>query len=461
MLKKITIPISQEFKYLSQDNKDINDEIITYGERLYELKNKVLLETIKDKEVAKLKEEIEELKLIKKQIQVQLEDSTTQNKYIFEKGYSVGKDSGIEANNEIKEELKNRIIDLQDRIKKLEKEKEELKDLNTTINSFVSRFNQGNTEKGIFGELIVEDYLTDKFSTAMILNVSKETGQSDIRFNLDKLKLLIEVKNMKQMKSSSIQKFWNDIENNVKTGTINAAMFISHTNCEIFNGKRDFIFDYRNNIPVIYLSNVVNKIDHIKIGILVLKYLVENEVNKISNITNDDKLHLIGESIQNIYNNYKMSVNLLDKDRKIVKQLQEQIDERETKFLDIESIFNKITTKLPELHLNEPLNNLRLVNKQAQKQDKLDREKIELFNKIKEVDYNITRELLLSWNVKDTLIRQFKGGIKTIKNECKEYFRRLENFEEKKTKSYDNSESSVSNSLSEERYNNLMKELGY
>ena len=156
-----------------------------------------------------------------------------------------------------------------------------------------------------------------------------------------------------------------------------------------------------------------------------------------------------------------MSVNLLDKDRKIVKQLQEQIDERETKFLDIESIFNKITTKLPELHLNEPLNNLRLVNKQAQKQDKLDREKIELFNKIKEVDYNITRELLLSWNVKDTLIRQFKGGIKTIKNECKEYFRRLENFEEKKTKSYDNSESSVSNSLSEERYNNLMKELGY
>ena len=96
-------------------------------------------------------------------------------------------------------------------------------ELNNTINNMQNNINKKfdtfynnnihktNTQIGIDGELCVEQYLNDKFCNAQLENTTGLSGMGDLRLHFESINCLIEVKNVKAIKSNDIQKFYDKV----------------------------------------------------------------------------------------------------------------------------------------------------------------------------------------------------------------------------------------------------------
>jgi hypothetical protein len=213
-------------------------------------------------------------------------------------------------------------------------------------------FKSSNTEKGIIGENFIEQYLIDKFSNCKIINTSKETAKGDMLFSFDKIKTLIESKNVQTLKKDDIDKFYRDIELRSSKNEINSALLISLNDTNLINGKRHFHFEIKFNIPIIMISNTYNNIDFIRFSILVINYLVKNGFTNINqnNQTNDNKLIFIINSLNDIFNSFKLQLNYLDNDKHLLLKMEESFRKRENDLYNIEKMFNIIFSKFPEFY---------------------------------------------------------------------------------------------------------------
>jgi hypothetical protein len=255
----------------------------------------------------------------------------------------------LQTNNQ---DLNNKLIDMYKK-----NENNNLDNINGNINLLNDKFSnyfdkifKGNTEKGNYGEDFIENYLIDKFTNSKIIDTHKECAKGDIFFVFDKIKLLIESKNVQVLKKDDIDKFYRDIELQTSKNNINCALLISLNDTNLVNGKRHFHFEFKNNIPVIMISNIFNNTEFIRFAILTLNYLVKN--GYATKDTDDEKIYIIILALNEIFDIIKMQMNYLQNDKHLIIKLEESFKKRESDLFNINKLFKNIFLKYPEISIN-------------------------------------------------------------------------------------------------------------
>lgn len=211
-----------------------------------------------DEEKNKLKDEHTVLKeQLKKEIKNNLEE-----KYEVEKNYLNEKINNLSEYKKKYEENTIQILDLQKRY-------EDLMDRT----AFLSK----SSNKGKEAEIVLYKYLEEKFTMSKIFDVSGETASGDLHLHLEHSKILIESKNVEKLqKERDLEKFVRDIQVCSEKNTINCGLFICFNDIVIKDGKKGFIFEFIGNVPVIYISNVINNIEIISFCIKALENIVSS-----------------------------------------------------------------------------------------------------------------------------------------------------------------------------------------
>lgn len=217
--------------------------------------------------------------------------------------------------------------------------------LNNKLNDNFDKFYKGNTEKGIMGENFIESFLTTYFTNCKIIDTHKQTAKGDILFIFDKVKTLIESKNVQTLKKEDIDKFYRDVELTASKNEINSAILISLNDTNLAYGKRLFHFEIKYNIPIIMISNVFKNQEYIRFSISIFNYLIKNGINNYQH--KDYNIIPIINTINDIYITFKSQINYLNSDKQIIEKLYESIKKRQNELLNIDTLFKNIFSKLP------------------------------------------------------------------------------------------------------------------
>ena len=309
----------------------------------------------------------------------------------------------LQTNNQ---ELNNKLIDMYKK-----NENNNLDNINGNINLLNDKFSnyfdkifKGNTEKGNYGEDFIENYLIDKFTNSKIIDTHKESAKGDIFFVFDKIKLLIESKNVQVLKKDDIDKFYRDIELQTSKNNINCALLISLNDTNLVNGKRHFHFEFKNNIPVIMISNIFNNTEFIRFAILTLNYLVKN--GYATKDTDDEKIYIIILALNEIFDIIKMQMNYLQNDKHLIIKLEESFKKRESDLFNINKLFKNIFLKYPEISINS--------KETIVEEDSFNDIILKIKHKIEETpNFIINLKNLDEINIPSNLIKKI-GGIKKI-----------------------------------------------
>lgn len=132
---------------------------------------------------------------------------------------------------------------------------------------------QNSSLKGKDGEGLVYARLNMMFPTADVEDTHTIPHRGDFILRVDGMTVMIETKNYsRNVQKAEIDKFYSDIDN-PSNSDIGAAMFISlHTG--ICN-REDFQFEVRNGTPLIFIHNLVNNFDSIKLALSFFKMILD------------------------------------------------------------------------------------------------------------------------------------------------------------------------------------------
>jgi hypothetical protein len=264
-------------------------------------------------------------------------------------------------NIELKEkndELYNKIDILNKKIIEISKYKDEsnyynitqnLDVLNNKFTTYFEKIFRENTAKGAFGENFIQNYLSDKFSNSQIINTAKETASGDIIFIFDNLNLLIESKNVQTLKKDDIDKFYRDIEVRSAKNDINSALLVSLNDTNLVNGHRIFHFEIKNNIPIIMISNVFNNNEFIRMAIMILNNLIKKNIFQNNFDTDEEKITILIKAINQLFDNIKQQISLLENDKILITKLQESYNKREAEIFNTNKIFTELFSKIPNI----------------------------------------------------------------------------------------------------------------
>jgi hypothetical protein len=338
----------------------------------------------------KLKEQYEiKIQSLQLDINKMQSEKTLEITSLIEKGKDITKneyDKYIELQNKQINDLNSKITDLDSFIKTLHSKNEQLTEkifeinklnennkyesiignlnvLNDRLNDNFDRFYKGtNTDKGDFGEKIIESYLTNSFSNCKIIDTHKETAFGDMLFIFDKVKCLIESKNVQTLKKEEIDKFYRDCELRASTSEINCSILISLNNTNLVNGKRHFVFEKRYGIGIIFISDVFKNQEYIRFSILILNYLINNGFSENDDNDDDEKMNFILNTINEIYTYFTLNMNYLNSDKQLLLKMQNSFKLRETSLYNIDGLFNNIFSKFPDFNINNSSNNKKSKN---------------------------------------------------------------------------------------------------
>lgn len=218
---------------------------------------------------------------------------------------------------------------------------EKICNIDSKFQIFFDRFFKGNTEKGIFGEKFIQNYIIDKFFNSQVIDTHKETSFGDLLFKYGELNTLIESKNVQNLKKDDFNKFYKDIELRSKNNEINSALFISLTDSNLINNTKYFVLEYKFNIPIIYISNVLNNPEFIRFSIIILQNLTKN----INNQNNNNNIKDIISHIELISTMIVSHFDYINSDKKLISKLQININNREKDLNEINSKILKLIDK--------------------------------------------------------------------------------------------------------------------
>ena len=279
---------------------------------------------------------------------------------------------------------------------------EKITNINNTFSKYFEKFIKGNIEKGNFGEKFIENYLYDKFSNCSIVDTHKETSFGDLIFSNNELKTLVESKNVQTCKKEDFNKFFRDVELRSKNNEINSALYISLNDTGLLNNTKYFNFQFRNNMPIILISNVFNNPEFIRFSIILLEHI-------ILFLKNQDHHFDINTFISHLNNILSLVMNqfeYIDNDRKLISRLQISLNNREK---DLNIIHQQILN-LIENNSEKKINTIQSIESSI----------IECINdKLKEdKSFKINLKNLQDLNISSYDIKKI-GGIKAITNKIK------------------------------------------
>ena len=246
--------------------------------------------------------------------------------------------------------------------------------LNGKLNDNFDKFYKGNTEKGDFGEKFIESFLSTYFTNCKIIDTHKETAKGDMLFMFDRVKTLIESKNVQTLKKEDIDKFYRDVELRSSKNEINSAILISLNDTNLVNGKRLFHFEIKYNIPIIMISDVFKNQEYIRFSISVFNYLIKN--GYADNESDEDKMTFLINCINELNLFFKFQNTFLNYDKQMIIKLEQSFKKRESDLFNVDKIFKNMFTKFPELNTQ---NNI----KDNVKDNDIDEQLTYIINKIK------------------------------------------------------------------------------
>ena len=446
MIKNMNIEKEKEINTIlnlkKEEDKKLKDDYFIkekeYESMIYKIENDKIIQRDKYfKEINEIEQKIKnqyenKIKYLEYDIDKLKTEKTLEITALIDKGKQITKDDYekiIELHNKMNDDLKtaydNQIKCLNDKNNNLEQNIYDLNNklleyntftenkkyeaingnisiLNNKVSNYFDKIFKGNTEKGIFGETFIENYLTDKFTNGKIIDSHKEFAKGDMFFIFDKVKTLIESKNVQVLKREDIDKFYRDVEIRLSKDEINSALLISLHDTNLINGKRHFHFEIKNNIPIIMISNVFNNTEFIRFSILILNYLIKN--GYANNETDDEKLYFIINSLNDIFISFKNQIIFLQNDKQMLLKMEESFRKRETDLFNIDKLLKNIFIKFPEYSMNLQNNNEENINSII----------IKIKNKL-ETDSNFVINIknLEELNISNNTIRK-NGGIKKI-----------------------------------------------
>jgi len=302
--------------------------------------------------------------------------------------------------------------------------------LNHKFSNYFDKIFKGNTEKGEYGESFVNNYLSDKFNNSTIIDTHKEFAKGDFIFYLNQIKTLIEVKNVQKLKSDDIDKFYRDIQLQIQKDSINSAILISLNDSNLIQGKRNFVFEIKYNIPIIMISNVFNNPDYIKFSIMIIDYLiVNNYIYTKKDETKEEqnnKIQAIISAINEIFQYIQLQKTYIQEEFNIIQKLTENFKKRENNLFNIEIIIKNAFMNYPQIIQLEQHSKIKTQQKndiqiqntdiQTQKND-FDHQAltyiIDMINKNQLQIKNINTKSINALQISNNQIKQ-AGGIKNI-----------------------------------------------
>ena len=219
--------------------------------------------------------------------------------------------------------------------------------LNDKFSSYFDKIFKGNTEKGAFGENFIQNYIIDKFTNSFIIDTHKDSSKGDFLFIFDNIKLLIESKNVQLIKKDDIDKFYRDVDLQSKNNSINSALLISLNDTNLINGARHFHLEFKNNLPIIMISNVFNNVEFIRFAILSINYILKNCPAFI--ISDQQKNIIIASAFNNIYDILHSQLDILKNDKIIISNLHDSFKKREVDILNLDKLFINLLSKYPDI----------------------------------------------------------------------------------------------------------------
>ncbi len=242
----------------------------------------------------------------------------------------------------------------------------EINNINTSFcNKFDTLHNKmfSSASKGSIGENIVENFINTHFSLFQLINTSALHSRGDFFLTNNTLKLLIENKNMSNIRSDDIDKFYRDVKINVDSGSINAALFISLNDTYLINNKKGFVFEIKYGIPIVFIGNVYENIYIINYAIKILLYLVENGIT-INNIDHNDAFFLDITSLLTTLHDFYNEITQNDvKEKKAAEAVIECIKNRSLSMDFFIKHFSNFTSKYPSYFNKSTSNNHTYIQK--------------------------------------------------------------------------------------------------
>ena len=166
------------------------------------------------------------------------------------------------------DELKSQIDDLKTRNNAIENQYHSALSLSGKLDSLLGKKSTiDNAAKGDFGENIVHNQLIHYYPNAVLNDVSGSTAKGDLMWHMnnDTFKALIEVKNVQYVRPSDIQKFERDLRVNIAESSCNCGLFVS-LKTETIQSKGKFRFEFFEGIPVIYVSNIYEDMQMLRLA---------------------------------------------------------------------------------------------------------------------------------------------------------------------------------------------------
>jgi len=373
LYKNYNVLVRHEFrnedveKLLEKKNTTINEFILTHGSTLYlNASGNVTQNEIhrRDLELLALEYEKKQELAIQKVSNDFMKDILrlqTRNKDLEERGKELAeseyikilqcKEDVIRHLQEEIQQMRDNLVLVNNRLYDLRKEGNdqlmtEFREMKTTFHTFF----KDNAKKGTFGEFKIEYYLSSHFPDCKLQNTSFQSASGDFYMEYRALKLLIESKNVQVLKKEEIDKFYRDLECQAGKGTINSALCISLHNTNLPNGYRNFCFEIRAGIPVIFISDIFHHEDSIRNAILTLSYLIQHNItNKIE--SDDVKIEQLVNGLQRSFDFMVKQKLILEKEKKSLESLLQMNYERKQQLYDVHELLDSILKKYPDIDL--------------------------------------------------------------------------------------------------------------
>ena len=424
-LKEIKLTVSTDFTIpasLLKNDPTTNEQILSFGASLLDAKSSLLLKSTLDSRSKALTDahtrEIEKHQAEITHLLSQL-DLKTSETAALKKQINADKDELYQfAFNKANQTLSARIQDFQNTISILQKNNEKndltsshltqsIGSLKNTMESYLARISGKTNDIRMVGELSIEDYIYEKFSNAQLKPTSGETAGGDYHLAIGEMNALVESKNVITMRKEDITKFWRDIEYRTSKGEINAALFISCRDTNLFDGRKHFVFRFQNGIPVIYISNAHENMEIVRISILILQHLVENDVcGKETSEELDEEDQYLLEITKDFYNQFSELQNSLKAQKKAIEILVDNFHKQE-------QIYDKIAKQLQDAILKYPQIKYQSSADISIAKPAINQSITDLYSKIKEKGGDVKRKDMMDWGFNDSFIRQY-GGVKKI-----------------------------------------------
>jgi hypothetical protein len=225
--------------------------------------------------------------------------------------------------NEVKIFYDNLINNQKKRITDLELENIKAIDVSLKLDNLIGKKSSiDNATKGDFGENVVYNQILQYFPYSVIEDTSGETAKGDMlwKLNNNSFKALVEVKNVQYVRINDVEKFERDIHLNISNGSCNSAIFIS-LKTDIIQSKGSFHFEFFNECPVIYVSNVFQDANVLKLALNILYNLQTTIQSNSESLLSVDEKHIIQDYLNTSYNSILTHKQNIDCSKNITENL--------------------------------------------------------------------------------------------------------------------------------------------